>query len=82
MSTRVAEHSLALSEELRMGSSPYVTIEEAAAYARCNPRTIRRWLDDGKIVRRGAGRRVLIRRDDLARLLDGDAQAPRPAGDP
>lgn len=49
--------------------SPYLTLVEAALYARCSTRTIQRWLSDEKLNRYGHGRLVLIRKAELEALL-------------
>lgn len=54
-------------------ASPYFSLTEAAAYARCSPRTIRRWIKGGSLVQCGHGGKVLVRRDQLEELL-----APKP----
>jgi excisionase family DNA binding protein len=42
---------------------------EAAQYARVSPRSIRRWLDQGKLRALRAGRELRIRRVDLDQLM-------------
>lgn len=49
--------------------SPYLTLKEAALYARCSTRTVQRWLADRKLARCGHGRHLLIRRDELEVFL-------------
>lgn len=49
--------------------SPYLTLNEAATYARCSKRTVQRWLNDKKLNRYGHGRRPLIHKGELAALL-------------
>lgn len=44
---------------------------EAAQYARVSPRSIRRWLDQGKLRALHAGRELRIRRADLDQLMRG-----------
>lgn len=44
--------------------SPYLTLEEAAAYARCHPRTVRRWIAAGTLPFIKSGR-TLVHIDDL-----------------
>ena len=56
-------------------ASPYFTLREAAAYARCHPRTIRRWLDGQRLTRYGVERKPLVRRDELEALLSGGGVA-------
>jgi len=51
----------------------YLTAAEAAEMARVSRRTIYRWDADGKLARRKIGARVLYRRDELERILDGTA---------
>ncbi len=49
--------------------SPYLTLTEAAAYARCSKRTIQRHIKAGKLKAHGLGRRPLIEQSELERLL-------------
>ena len=42
---------------------------EAATYAKVAPRTIRRWIDEGRLTPLRAGRELRIRRADLDALL-------------
>jgi excisionase family DNA binding protein len=49
--------------------SPYLTLGEAAHYARCSTRTVQRWLSDKKLNRYGHGRHLLIRKAELEALL-------------
>jgi excisionase family DNA binding protein len=44
---------------------------EAARYAKVSPRSIRRWLDQGKLEALHAGRELRIRRADLDQLMRG-----------
>ncbi len=44
---------------------------EAARYAKVTPRSIRRWLDQGKLRALHAGRELRIRRADLDALMRG-----------
>ena len=48
--------------------SPYLTLHEAALYARCSKRTVQRWLDAGKLTRHGQSR-PLVHRQELEALL-------------
>lgn len=62
-------------------TTPWLTIGEAAAYARRSAKTIRRWAD-ARIIRtsRVAGGRRLVDRRSLVSLLEGAAtggEAPR-----
>jgi len=50
-------------------ASPYFSLTEAAAYARCSPRTIRRWIKGGSLDPCGHGGKVLVRREQLEELL-------------
>jgi excisionase family DNA binding protein len=55
--------------QLTSSFSPYLTLKEAALYARCSTRTVQRWLDAGTLRRYGHGRRPLILKGDLETLL-------------
>ena len=50
--------------------SPYLTLEEAAAYARCHPRTVRRWIAARKLPFIKSGR-TLVHIDDLEAAMRG-----------
>ena len=55
--------------------SPYLTKQEAAAYARCSIRTIERYFVRGILTRHGVGARALIHLDELASALAKKTQA-------
>ena len=55
--------------------SPFFTVLEAAKYARCSKRTIRRRIAVGKLVAHGDAHRLLVRREEV-RALFGRALAP------
>lgn len=66
---RISELTAELSK-LRSGrDSPYFTRQEAAAYYRCHPAKIDRLLAAGRLARFKFGRDVLIRKDELERLV-------------
>lgn len=67
-------HVTALVEK---GTARYLTLTEAATYARASPRTIRRWVRRGELRRCGPGRHIRIDRDDLVRLLSGEVDEAR-----
>lgn len=50
--------------------SPYLTLDEAAKYARCSPRTLRRWIKADKLPSIKSGRR-LVHIDDLNAAMRG-----------
>ena len=56
-------------------ASPYMTLQEAAAWARSDKRTIRRWIEASKLTRYGHGKKVLVRRDQLEALLSEQADS-------
>lgn len=58
-------------------AEPYLTIAQAAALACVGGTTVRDWLRAGKLNRYGQGKRVLINRAELERLL-----APKPKPSP
>ena len=47
----------------------YLSVAEAAAFARVTPGTIRRWVRAGELTRHEAGARVRVRRDELEKFL-------------
>jgi excisionase family DNA binding protein len=46
----------------------YLTLEETASIFRANPRTVRRWIKQGKIPFLKLGRRYLFRESELFAL--------------
>lgn len=50
-------------------STDYLSTAEAARVARVSPGTIRRWVRRGELTKHHAGSRVLVRRDELERLM-------------
>jgi excisionase family DNA binding protein len=52
-------------------SSPYLTVNEAAAYFRCKPQRVYDLLSAGRLTRHKDGRRVLIARAELGSYLAG-----------
>jgi excisionase family DNA binding protein len=52
-------------EVARQGSDGYLTVPEAAKYARKHPQTIRGWIKEGLPARGGKGKHKLLRREDL-----------------
>lgn len=48
----------------------YMTLDEAAAHARCSTRTLRRWIKTGKLPSIKSGR-LLVDRQDLDDALRG-----------
>jgi len=64
-----AQVAAALAE--RPAMDELLSTAEAAQYARVTPRSIRRWLDEGKLRALHAGRELRIRRADLDELMRG-----------
>lgn len=52
-------------------SSPYLTVDEAAEYARCSRQRIYDLRSDGRLTRFKDGTRVLVLREELDRYLEG-----------
>jgi len=69
MIEEIVDERLAAALAKREAASEHLTSAEAALYARVSSRTIRRWLDDGRLRARRAGRKLLIARADLEALL-------------
>lgn len=63
----------ALAEATSHARDEYMTTREAARFARVTTRTVRRWVDDGRLTRHGA-RYLRISRVELERQLQA---APR-----
>jgi len=68
----VREEIAAAKEQAREQPSDYLSVAEAAAFARVTPGTIRRWVRAGELTRHEAGSRVRVGRDQLERLLACD----------
>jgi excisionase family DNA binding protein len=53
--------------------SEYIGVTEAARRSGTSTKTIRRWINTGKLTPRRAGRKLLVQWEELDRLLqDGD----------
>jgi len=63
--------STRLDEARDQTSAPYLTVEEAAKLARCNPKTIRRAFTDGRLRAFRPAHRVLLREDDVRAWVEG-----------
>jgi hypothetical protein len=50
---------------------PYVDVDEAAAILRAKPQRVYDLVCAGKLQRRGDGRRLLLRRDEVIAYVDG-----------
>jgi excisionase family DNA binding protein len=62
-------------------SPPFLSIDEAAEYARCGRQRIYDLRSSGRLSRHGDGRRALVSRTELDALLEGShAVASRLAG--
>jgi excisionase family DNA binding protein len=48
----------------------FLTVAEVAEMLKLNQQTVRNWIDQGSLPALRVGRRVRIKRSDLARLLD------------
>lgn len=58
---------------LKPTNEEYLSTTSAAEYADVSTKTVRRWIDAGRLQPRRAGRKLLIRRVDLDQLLDETA---------
>ena len=58
-----------------VATAPYLTVEEAARLARCNPKTIRRAFTSGSLRAFRPAHRVLLREDDVRAWVEGQAAA-------
>jgi hypothetical protein len=77
--TIVREELRPIREALETLRAPSATTEmmtanEAAELARRSPETIRAWVRAGKLKRHGVNGRLLVRRDDLLRLLQSEPE--------
>jgi excisionase family DNA binding protein len=55
--------------------APYLTVDEAAALARCNPKTIRRAFAAGRLRAFRPAHKVLLREDDVRAWVESQAAA-------
>ena len=79
---RAAELVLEQLREQRAGDSPYMTVPEAAAYARCKRQRTDDLLSSRRLTRYKDGRRTLILKTELEAWLRGSSprasQRPQP----
>jgi excisionase family DNA binding protein len=71
VAARAAELVLEQLQESAGGGSPYLTIPEAAAYARCKRQRIDDLLSSRRLTRYKDGRRTLILKAELEARLQG-----------
>lgn len=57
-------------------TSSFLTPDEAAEVLRCGRRRVYDLVGDGRLVRYGDGRRLLVRRADVLRLASGEVTQP------
>ena len=62
----------------------FLTVAEVAEKLRLNQQTVRNWIDAGSLPALRVGRRVLIKRSDLDRILEDAYRGtpPAPRADP
>jgi excisionase family DNA binding protein len=75
----VSERVAAAVATMPNGGSPWLALDEAAAYLRVSERTLERLISKQRIRSTTLGRRRLLHRDDLdqyARSSDGGGEAP------
>lgn len=75
--TEIAASLDAARDRLRDHAPPavYLTVEEAARLARCNPKTVRRAFESGSLRAFRPARRVLLRDDDVRAWVEARAAA-------
>jgi excisionase family DNA binding protein len=57
-------------------TSPYLSVAEAADFARCSKQRIYDLRSSGRLTRAGDGARGLVRRDELMAYLEGGHRCP------
>jgi excisionase family DNA binding protein len=62
-------------EELAAAAPDVMTVEQAAAHVGRSPKTVRAWVSEGLPISR-KGRRVHIKREDLARWMTRSEATP------
>lgn len=60
----------------RDGIDGYMSIAKAAAFADVAPGTLRRWIHEGRVTGRRAGRDLRVSRAELERFLANPAASP------
>lgn len=60
-------------------SSPFLTVPEAAEYARVDPKTVRRAITSGNLRAFKPVRKILIREVDVLAWIEGREIIPQPA---
>jgi excisionase family DNA binding protein len=73
MVRRIVRDELAKQSPANDEASGFLSVAEAAAFARVSVYTIRRWVKQGQLKRHDAGSRILVKHDELQRLLESDA---------
>lgn len=63
-------------------TTPYLSTEEAAAYAKVDPGTVRRWIREGKLTRYEAGRELRVSTAELEKQMKPGARSRRRALSP
>lgn len=66
---RIVREELARRDTKPANDGDFMSVKEAAERARVTPYTIRRWVRRGELTKHAAGARVLVRRDELEKLL-------------
>lgn len=70
-----AELRAAAAETKPVSEAEYLSVAEASRIADVDPKTLRRWMKEGKLPRHHAGREHRVRRDELVRYLEGPQEA-------
>lgn len=58
-----------------MTEKPYYSVNETAEYLTVHPRTVHKWLADGKLERVKAGRRVLIPKESIDAFIEASTHS-------
>lgn len=66
---KIVRDELAKRDLKPANDSDFMSVKEAADRARVSPYTIRRWVKRGELTKHHAGTRVLVKRDELEKLL-------------
>ena len=53
-------------------TSPYMTTEDVMTYYHVTRRTVYRWVSEGRLTPKRAGRRLMFERDEVKRLIEGE----------
>lgn len=72
MVRKIVRDELAKVKPANDETTGFMSVAEAAAFARVSVYTIRRWVKQGALTRHEAGTRIIVKREELEKLLESD----------